>query len=353
MRRASAHVPLSRDTNRVRKYRHLLIQPHPAAGSKADPSSLDPLPMNSPEYLLSPMRLSPQPDLLSPDYIRSVVCPDGYRLRYRHWPALGPAEGSIVLVNGMMSHSGWFLELAYLLTGLRLNVVGADRRGSGLNESGRGDAPSRQALLSDLRGIIRHEGRGSPVYLMGWSWGGVPVVNAALEFGHTVAGLILLAPSLFPSPEIQRLMEEEKLAYRDFDSAFPCLCSPLTPEMYSHRKDVLNFIRHDQLAQRVFTARFFHIAREMSLVACNGLSQLTQPILLLMAAQDEAADNDLTAEAFHRLPEGLVTIDILDCRHGMQFEAPHEIVLRILRWLRCESRVLAMKRFRNNDELCG
>jgi acylglycerol lipase len=296
------------------------------------------------------MQLSPQPNRLSPEYARSVVCQDGYHLRYRHWPALGSAEGTIILVNGMMSHSGWFLELAYLLTGLRLNVVGADRRGTGLNERNRGDAPSRHALVSDLRRIIEREARGLPVYLVGSGWGAVPVVNTALGLRRELAGLVFLAPSLFPSAEIKRMVREESATCRDFDSDFPCLCSPLTPEMYSDREKVLNFIRHDDLAQRVFTPRFFQIAREMSLIANVQLSKLTQPVLLLTAAKDEAADNQQTVKAFHRLPEELVITDTLNCRHGMQFEAPHEIVMRILRWLQCESQILAIEDFRDEDE---
>ena len=91
------------------------------------------------------MRGIPQRDAVLTECIKTAVCEDGYRLRYRLWPAAGSTAGSMILVNGMMSHSGWFRDLAHLLTGCQLDVVGADRRGSGLNECDRGDAPSRQA----------------------------------------------------------------------------------------------------------------------------------------------------------------------------------------------------------------
>ena len=291
-----------------------------------------------------------QPNLLSPEYTRSLVCEDGYPLRYRRWPALGTAEGTIILVNGMMSHSGWFLELANLLTGLGLNVVGADRRGTGLNQRNRGDAPSRQALVADLRRIIEKEDSGLPVYLVGWSWGAVLVVNTALELGPKLSGLVFLAPGLFPSAEVKRTVREETTQHRDFESDSACLGSPLTPEMFSDRESFRNFIRNDELTQRVFTPRFFRIAGEMSLIANARLSQLAQPTLLLMAAKDETADNQQTMKAFHRLPRTLVTSDSLNCQHGMQFEVPHEIVMRILQWLQCEGQAPASKDFHHDDE---
>src|SRR5437660_223052 len=155
------------------------------------------------------MRGIPQRDAVLTECIKTAVCEDGYRLRYRLWPAAGSTAGSMILVNGMMSHSGWFRDLAHLLTGCQLDVVGADRRGSGLNECDRGDAPSRQILVSDLCRIIEREDRGIPIYVVGWCWGALLVVNLALELGRSLSGVVLLAPGLFPSPQIKRAAQEE------------------------------------------------------------------------------------------------------------------------------------------------
>jgi len=228
--------------------------------------------------------------------------------------------------------------------------VGADRRGTGLNEGNRGDAPSREILISDLQGIIENEDRGLPIFLAGWSWGAVPVVIAAHQLGRKLAGLIFLAPGLFPSAAIKQAVRREIIACRGFEPDFACLQSPLTPEMFSDREKVLNFIREDALTQRVFTPRFFRIAGEMSIAAHASLPELSQPVLLLLAERDETADNLQTLEAFQRLPKALLTTASLNCRHGMQFEHPHEIVSRILQWLQSASQVLIMKDFLDSDE---
>jgi alpha-beta hydrolase superfamily lysophospholipase len=274
-----------------------------------------------------------QRNVASREYINTVVCEDGYRLRYRLWPAPGLTAATMVLVNGMMSHSGWFRKLAHLLTGLQLDIVGADRRGSGVNECARGDAPSRQILLSDLRRIIEREDRGAPIYVVGWCWGALPTVNVALELGQKLSGLVLLAPGLYPSQQVRRAAQEQRIASRDADTHSPVLHAPLTEEMFSNRASVRDFIRNDCLAQRMFTPQFFRITSEMSLIGTARLSQLTQPLLLLLAANDEAVDNEQTLKALQRLRRTAVTTATLVCHHGMQFEAPQEIVSHISQWL--------------------
>lgn len=280
-----------------------------------------------------------QRDSALTEHINTIVCEDGYRLRYRVWPAAGVSAGTFVLVNGMMSHSAWFRQLGHRLTELQLNVVGADRRGSGMNQRDRGDAPSRQMLLSDFRRIIESESLGEPIYLAGWCWGALPAINLALELGQKLSGLVLLAPGLFPSSKIKRVAQQELAAGQDVEIHSAVLHSPLTAEMFSDRTDVWEFIRNDSLAQRFFTPRFFQISGEMSLIATVRLKQLTQPLLLLLAANDETVDNERTLRLFQRLPKTGVSTVTLDCHHGMQFEASEGIVWHVSQWLQHQSGV--------------
>jgi acylglycerol lipase len=280
-----------------------------------------------------------QRDSALTEHVNTVGCEDGYRLRYRVWPAAGVSAGTFVLINGMMSHSAWFRQLARHLTELQLNVVGADRRGSGMNPRDRGDVPSRQMLLSDFRRIIESESLGEPIYLAGWCWGALPAVNLALELGQKLSGLVLLAPGLFPSSNIKRAAQQELAAGQDVGIHSAVLRSPLTAEMFSDRTDVWEFILNDSLAQHLFTPRFFRISGEMSLTATVRLKQLTQPLLLLLAANDETADNERTLRAFQQLPKAAVSTATLDCHHGMQFETPEGIVWHVSQWLQHQSGV--------------
>lgn len=267
------------------------------------------------------------------EIIKVVECEDGYSLQYRVWPAHDMPVATIILVNGVMSHSGWFRELGAMLAALQLKVVGADRRGSGLNHDNRGDARSRHILLSDLRKILEREESGVPAYVAGWCWGAVLAVNAALEFGSMFKGLVLLAPGLFPSEKINRAMRSTVREAQDTPTDSPRLESPITQEMFTNIPCFRKFISTDILALRSFTPRFLEVSRKMSLVAAARLSQLAHPVLLLLAAHDQTVDNKTTLERFRKLRSVDLTSATLPCNHGVQFEAPREIARHIAGWL--------------------
>lgn len=269
--------------------------------------------------------------------LRSVLAEDGYELRYRVWAGSAESRATMIMLNGVMSHSGWFYTLAEPLAALNLRVVGADRRGSGMNQSGRGDAPSLQILIRDLRRIIEHEiTGGGPVYLIGWCWGGVLAINAALEFGGLMDGIILLAPGLFPSEPVKFAMQEQFQAARSNPPDVPSLASPIREEMFTEGPDLGGFILKDNLRLRALTPRFYGIMLRMGASAVTRLKRLAHPVLLILASKDAAVDNHRTFLAFHGLTNASVTFASCHCRHGMQFEAAPELVSEIVSWLSLE-----------------
>jgi pimeloyl-ACP methyl ester carboxylesterase len=82
-----------------------------------------------------------------------------------------------------------------------------------------------------------------------------------------------------------------------------------------------------------FTPRFIQISRQMQLSAVAHLAQLTHPVLLLLAAHDQAVDNKTTLARFQKLRKAALTSATLPCNHAMQFEAPQEIANNIKNWL--------------------
>jgi alpha-beta hydrolase superfamily lysophospholipase len=266
------------------------------------------------------------------EHIHTVVCDDGCLLRYRVWSATEHSVASVILLSGMMSHSAWFRQPSELMSRVGLKVVGADRRGSGLNEKGRGDAPSRSALVSDLHRIIERERGTRPVYVAGWCWGALIAMCACLDSKASLNGLILLAPGIFPSQQIKSFAQREVRAYPDADPHVPCLHSPISSEMFSDRPQVRRFIECDPLAQRLFTSNFFSISSEMSRIAAIRMNQLNLPVLLLLASNDKTIDRDQTLKALQRL-RSPVAVSTIDCNHGMQFEAPMLVSAQISHWL--------------------
>jgi pimeloyl-ACP methyl ester carboxylesterase len=239
----------------------------------------------------------------------------------------------------MMSHSGWFRNVSDSLADLDLNVVGADRRGSGLNETARGDAPSRNALISDFLQIMRSEDLQLPRIVVGWCWGASLAINLALEPQSKLSGVVLLAPGIFPSVEVKRRIRAESQLVPASEWASPVLSSPITEGMFSDRVSIQSFIRTDVLAQRHFSRRFFQISSEMSLISATRLSQLTEPVLLLLAEMDLTADNKTTRKYFSRIRREGLTQATLNCHHCMQLEVPLEVIAHFSKWL-CDQGVL-------------
>ncbi len=269
------------------------------------------------------------------EIISRLVTRDGYCLRYRVWSRPEPPDGVLVLLNGVMSHSAWFRELAGAMAGLNLCVIGADRRGSGLNEQDRGNVPSRSALLRDLRAIIEQQRVPNvPVYLAGWCWGGVLAVHAALEFSELFRGLILIAPGLFPSQSIIRVMQEQKKVTTNALLDQPCLRTPIQEDMFTNGPQLNDFILKDQLRLLTFTPRFWRIMIAMRASAERHLPQLAQPVLLILARRDLTVENEETLNAFTHLAKASVTSVFFDCQHGLQFEAPQLLASHIYSWLK-------------------
>jgi acylglycerol lipase len=271
----------------------------------------------------------PASSIVDDELVKEIECEDGYPLRYRVWLERGPARATLVLLNGIMSHSEWFRELATFLAAQHLHVVGADRRGSGLNQKDRGDLPAANLLLSDLQRVVDREVTGQ-LFLLGWCWGAVLALNAAPAFGSALKGVVLLAPGLLPSTEVRSVM---KGAVKHAGGKLPLIGNPLIEEMFTDRVEVREWIKNDGLALRAFTPRLLDVSQAMLLSANARLSKVSHPILLLLAAHDRMVNNEATLNAFKKLWSGDVTCMRLPYNHAMQLEASTELASNIVQWL--------------------
>jgi len=107
-----------------------------------------------------------------------------------------PDAPPIVVIHG----AGCNLEDMRLAFGERLatghRVILIDRAGLGYSaRKGRGSAPSYQAAI--LRDVLDRLGVARAV-VVGHSWGGTLAAAFALDYPQRVAGLVLLAPPLYP-----------------------------------------------------------------------------------------------------------------------------------------------------------
>jgi alpha-beta hydrolase superfamily lysophospholipase len=267
--------------------------------------------------------------------VASIAALDGYRLQYRVWPpgTLRTLRGDLVLLNGVMSHSEWFGAIAWPLAQNGFKVIGADRRGTGNNLADRGDAPSAGALVDDVLRIIESERtEGLPLYLIGWCWGAVLALNVAVR-AKELSGLSLLAPGLFPTEQVGLRMSAQLAAAVDRAESEPCLENPISEEMFTEGPSLQSVILRDDLRLRSFTPRFHGIMVRMGLNALRCIPELMVPTLLVLANKDKVTDNERTLRAFQGARKDRFTVAWCRAAHGIQFDAPEELLTCLLSWI--------------------
>jgi alpha-beta hydrolase superfamily lysophospholipase len=241
------------------------------------------------------------------------------------------------LLNGIMSHAGWFQPLAPRLVRAGLKLVGADRRGTGLNEEDRGDAPSAKALVDDVKTILDAERVvDAPLHLVGWCWGAVLAINVAAEHEGSFASLTLLAPGLYPTEALHARMREQEEIRRSSPPETPCLKSPIHEDMFTTGPHLASFIAKDERRTQMFSPRFHSVMAKMGMGATLRLGQLGLPMLVVLADADLATDNARTTRAFERLQRANVSIEHIQSAHGIQFDAPEELARLLVSWVRAE-----------------
>jgi alpha-beta hydrolase superfamily lysophospholipase len=281
--------------------------------------------------------------------IEAFTAGDGYSFRYRRYTPPSTMKARIICVHGIQSHGGWYEHSCRRLSQAGYSVCFLDRRGAGLNQEARGDAPSFRRLLDDLAAFIQCEKKRPsdtivsslpfapsakiPTFLLAISWGGKLAVALERWCPGLVDGLILLCPGFFPKVRpshrlgiaLARLWSPRKL--------FPI---PLNnPELFTANPRWQKFIQEDPQSLRQATARLLVESVRLDGYLPWAAPGVRIPVLALLAEQDRIIDNQRTRrfiESFASRDKKI--IEYPGAHHTLEFEPNPEIYLGdVLRWL--------------------
>jgi alpha-beta hydrolase superfamily lysophospholipase len=266
-------------------------------------------------------------------------------------------------VHGIQSHGGWYEYSCRRLSEAGYAVYFLDRRGAGLNEHDRGDAPSFRRLIDDIADFIERvarpehgcEGRGQspeashalrihaqgvppkiPVVLLAISWGGKLAAGLCRRHPGKVDGVALLCPGFFPKVRptlgqrlgilISRLVRPHRL--------FPVPLSD--PSLFTATPRWQEFIAKDPLAVRYATARLLAESVRLDMYLRWLPLAIKVPMLLMLAGEDRIIDNAKTRAFVDRIAVGdKHIIDYPHAHHTLEFEPdPDPFIADLLAWLR-------------------
>lgn len=276
---------------------------------------------------------------------RVFTASDGYQHAWRLWETPEPPRGLIVALHGIQSHSGWYGWSSDQLARQGYLVAYLDRRGSGLNEAARGDAPHADRLLNDVvqfTQFLRRQAWGDPPrYLLGVSWGGKLAAYAATRYPDLFQGLVLQAPGIRPRIRARLWQRWLLSAASQTPRRERLIDIPLDdPQLFADRPKFQEFIAQDALALRQVTVRFLQasgqIDRELNRYRSPaGVISWTTPMLLMLAGKDPIIDNERTQMTITlRQPRAITSIVYPDACHTLEFSQQRDRVLAdLLSWL--------------------
>ncbi|MEM9658763.1 MAG: alpha/beta fold hydrolase [Planctomycetota bacterium] len=273
--------------------------------------------------------------MLSPaPHVKWFAAAGGYRYAVRHWPA-SAKRGHVVLLHGIISHSGWYLRTGSHLAAAGFHVHALDRRGSGLNLRARGDNDSYLTWLQDVEAYLEHLGGELPRVLLGVSWGGVLATAVARHASDQVDGLGLLCPGLFSRKGTGAWQKRLVRLVRRVGAGSMRVSIPLRdPGLFTETSVHQAYIRDDPFTLRKVTLRCAEASADLYSAVIDRPDAWRQPTLLMLAGRDPVIANDLVRQFVERWTDARASIvEYPEAGHTLEFEPdPTSYLERLEGW---------------------
>jgi len=262
--------------------------------------------------------------------IVSYIADDGYEFHCRRWD-VDHAVGDIVMLHGIISHSGWYLKTGSHLAGAGFNVHSLDRRGSGLNIQDRGDVSICRRWIDDVVQYIQSL-RSQRIILVGISWGGLLATAVAKQMGNEVTGLALLCPGFYSrkgTSSVQHRVVKLATASGLGNIHFPV---PLRdPQLFTRSLSWQAYIRDDPFTLRRVTLRLATASAQLYHDTVKAPASIPVPTLLMLGGQDAIIHNDHVKNFVNRYCSDEPTItEYPHSAHTLEFEDDTSLYLNDL-----------------------
>lgn len=263
---------------------------------------------------------------------------DGYPLVARVWK---PANATVrvILIHGIVSHSGWYLRSCEYLADHEIEVHALDRRGSGLSFGDRGDVHQFDQWLQDFDDYMAGLNASLPTIVLGISWGGKMAALLASrqsqkQFGkeNTIVGAGLICPGIYAFQQVSWVKQWLVRTAACMGLGKQRVSIPLSdPLLFTNSSFYQDYIRDDPFTLRKITIRFAAADLELNRRVRACAEQIQIPIFLMLAGQERIVDNDRTRMFWDRVASSQKTlVEYPDAAHTLEFEQDPSSYLRDL-----------------------
>ena len=235
------------------------------------------------------------------------------------------AKPIILITGGGATMDMWNPLLLEKLTSANYKVIIFENRGVGESTVGTKEFSISQ-FANDTSGLLDAL-RISKADVLGWSMGGFIAQQLALTYPDKVDNLILYTtscggPNDRPTPpEVMQIVTNTSMSQEErMQKLAPLFFAPAS--WFKAHPDYLNYFRIPKefpIPQQIHLQQLDAAATWTG--TCNALSSITQPTLVIVGTDDDAAPDSLT------LAEGIPgswLIRIRDAGHGLMYQHPDE-----------------------------
>jgi len=228
---------------------------------------------------------------------------NGWPIPYRPSGLEGP-KTPVLMLHGLESHSGWFVQSSEHVAGLGHPVYAMDRKGSGESKAPRGSCYDFRDMLAEIQSLARKimgDHQVTHFHLLGHCFGAIPATAFACENFSTLKSLILATPAIYTREE-PATADKLKIFWSALSGRDMRIPVSLRTAWFTDQEKYARFIEEDTLALRNASARlYWEVMRARRYIHANE-QKLTMPLMTAVAGGDRICDNEKNQRFFDRLP---------------------------------------------------
>ena len=258
-----------------------------------------------------------------------IAAPAGYWIPVRQFGVAGDRR-PVVMVHGLQSHSGWFLQSARHVAELGLPVHAFDRCGSGLSAADPELGARLDGWLAEVDVVAQQALAGTrfdAVHLVGHCFGAiVALLYAALHRPARVASLVLATPALYTRSDLSR-RDKVRVLWSVLRRRPLRVPVPLSAEQFSELAPFVELVRDDPLALHTVPARLLYEVRRARGRLVEAAGALRVPLLVAMAGDDLICDNPRNRRLLEHVTSRKEIREYPGARHILEFSGQRDAFL--------------------------